>query len=200
MHCGHLRLAIELYQDLALSEMRLMPCGVPPHRAAPAASSAQRLAMLEAAIEGERGLVVDQRELQRAGPSYTVDTLLSLRAELGDTPLCLVMGKDAFLGLHTWHRWRELIGLAHIVMAERPGCDKPIEGEVAQIFSERRVNSPAQLGTAPAGRILPWPVPVLDISSSRIRALCAAGKSIRYLVPDAVKEIVQSQQIYKQLQ
>lgn len=200
VHYGHLRLAIELHQDLALSEMRLMPCGVPPHRASLAASGAQRLAMLEAAIEGERGLVVDQRELQRTGPSYTVDTLTSLRNELGSVPLCLVMGKDAFLGLHSWHRWRELMGLAHIVVAERPGCDKLIEGEVAQIFTERRVDSPVSLSQSAAGCILPWPVPALDISSSRIRALCAAGKNIRYLVPDAVREIVQSQQIYQQSQ
>lgn len=177
--------------------MRLIPCGVPPHRAPLAASGAQRLAMLEAAIRGERGLAVDERELQRTGPSYTVDTLVSLRAEVGDARLCLVMGKDAFIGLHTWHRWRELIDLAHIVVAERPGCGKPVEGEVAQMLSERRVDSLEQLRTARAGCILPWPVPALDISSSRIRALCAAGKSIRYLVPDAVMEIVQSQQIYQ---
>lgn len=200
VHYGHLRLAIELHQDLALSEMRLMPCGVPPHRAPLAASGAQRLAMLEAAIEGERGLVVDQRELQRTGPSYTVDTLTSLRNELGSAPLCLVMGKDAFIGLYTWHRWRELMDLAHIVVAERPGCDKLIEGEVAQIFTERRVDSPVPLSKSAAGCILPWPVPALDISSSRIRALCAAGKNIRYLVPDAVREIVQSQQIYQHSQ
>lgn len=197
IHCGHLRAAIELYQDLALSEMRLIPCGIPPHRAAPVASGAQRLAMLKAAIQGEPGLVADERELRRAGPSYTVDTLASLRTEMGaDAPLCLVMGKDAFLGLHTWHRWRELVDLAHIVVAERPGCDKLAAGEVAQMYSGRRVESAAPLRKRPAGCILPWPVPALDISSSRIRALLAAGKNVRYLVPDAVLGIAQSQQIY----
>ena len=104
VHYGHLRLAIELLQDLALSEMRLIPCGVPPHRALLVASNAQRVAMLQAAIVGEQGLVVDERELRRSGPSYTVDTLTSLRSELGDVPLCLIMGKDAFIHLHTWHR------------------------------------------------------------------------------------------------
>ena len=197
IHCGHLRVALELQQDLGLSEMRLIPCGEPPHRAAPVASGVQRLAMLKAAIQGEPSLVADERELKRAGPSYTVDTLTSLRAEMSDdVPLCLVMGKDAFLGLHTWHRWRELVDLAHIVVAERPGCDKRAAGEVAKIYSERRVEAAELLRKRPAGCILPWPVTALDISSSRIRALRATGKSARYLVPDAVMEIIQSQRIY----
>lgn len=197
IHCGHLRVALELQQDLGLSEMRLIPCGEPPHRAPPVASGAQRLAMLKAAIQGEPGLVADERELKRAGPSYTVDTLTSLRAEMSDdVPLCLVMGKDAFLGLHTWHRWRELVDLAHIVVAERPGCDKRAAGEVAKIYSARRVEAADLLRKRPAGFILPWPVTALDISSSRIRALRATGKSARYLVPDAVMEIIQSQRIY----
>lgn len=198
IHCGHLRLAVELQHGLGLSEIRLIPCGVPPHRAPLAASGAQRLAMLKAAVQGEPGLVVDERELQRAGPSYTVDTLASLRAEVGkDVPLCLVMGKDAFIGLHTWHRWHALIGIAHIVVAERPGCGKPVEGEVAQLLATHRVEGPESLRKAPAGCILPWPVPALDISSSRIRALCAEGRSIRYLVPDTVMEILQAQRIYQ---
>ena len=196
IHHGHLRCAQELLQDLPLDEVRLVPCRIPPHRDAPHASAAQRLRMLTAALDDAPGLIVDGRELSREGPSYTVDTLHSLRAELGATPLCLIVGMDAFNGLDRWHRWQELIGLAHIVVAHRPGWTPPQTGDVAELLRRHAAHSPLELRSRPAGRILPWPITALDIAATAIRAQVAAGKSPRFLVPDTVARIIAAEGLY----
>ncbi len=205
IHCGHLRIALELYEDLGLQQVRLIPSGLPPHRAPPVASPVQRLSMLKAALADVPGLCIDERELARGGPSYTIDTLTSLRAELGAVPLCLILGMDAFLRLNTWRRWHEIIKLAHIVVAHRPGYDAQTskngagilpDAELASVIAECRIASPQELANKPAGCILYWPVTQLDISSAHIRALVAAGKSPRYLMPDAVADTIKSQGIY----
>src|SRR3569832_548786 len=107
--------------ELGLDHARLIPCGVPPQRAAPRALAEHRLTLLRLAVCGEPRLRVDERELRRPGPSYMVDTVLSLREELGDTPLALIIGMDALNGLATWRRWRELVDLCHLIVMERPG-------------------------------------------------------------------------------
>ena len=121
IHCGHLELARELRAALGFSAVRFIPAGDPPHRAAPVATAAHRLAMVELAIAGHPDLQVDAREILRPGRSYTVPTLEELRSEEPSRPLALIVGADAFLGLPTWHRWRELFALAHVVVVGRPG-------------------------------------------------------------------------------
>ena len=197
IHLGHLRAALELAQALELEQVRFMPCRQPPHRSAPVAGAEQRVALLEAALRGEPAFRLDTRELHRDGPSYTVDTLLSLRAELGAAPLCLILGMDAFQGFSTWHRWQEVIELAHLVVAHRPGWTPPRSGAVAELLAQRQVRGVAELRQHPGGRVLLWPVTPLDISSSHIRALVAEGRSPRYLVPEAVWELIQARNIYR---
>ncbi len=197
VHCGHLRLALEARQELSLDEVRLIPCGIPPHRPPPVASATLRLAMLSAATQEEPGLRVDDREITRPGPSYTIDTLESLRAEFPSTPLCLILGVDAFLGISTWRRWRELLSLAHLAVAHRPGYEINARGEMDELLSQQRVTDAAGLRAHKHGRIILWPIPALDISSSRIRALIAQGKSARYLTPDAVYQMVRARHIYR---
>ncbi len=197
VHNGHLRAALELLQDLQLQELRLIPSRVPPHRGAPGARPEQRLAMLRAAVRGQAGFRVDERELRRDGPSYTVDTLHSLRAELGDVSLCLIVGADAFLGFPTWHRWTELVELAHVVVMRRPGWSAPHEGPVAELLQKRLVQDPVRLHGQSAGCVLVWPVTQLDISASRIREEIRLGKSPRYLLPDVVWDMIQAEGIYR---
>ena len=196
VHYGHLRCALELLQDLPLTEVRLTPCHIPPHRDTPRASAGQRLRMLQAALDSAPGLVIDTRELSREGPSYSVDTLRELRAEVGATPLCLIMGQDAFNGLDTWHRWQELIELAHLVVAHRPGWTRPQSGSVAELLSHHGVSNVEQLRMQPAGCILPWAVTALDISASAIRAMVSVGKNPRFLLPDAVWRIIAGEGLY----
>ena len=196
VHYGHCRSALELCQQLDLDELRFVPCGQPPHRSMPQASAEQRLAMLQLAIAGQPEFSIDERELQRDGPSYMVDTLAAIRSEEGDTPLCLIMGSDAFAGLAGWHHWRRLFELAHLVVAHRPGKELHPEGELLQWYQRARCKDATALRASPAGCILPCPVTQLEISSSGIRAALAQGGDIRYLLPDDVRSYMRHQRLY----
>ncbi|MCC5795001.1 MAG: nicotinate-nucleotide adenylyltransferase [Chromatiales bacterium] len=190
VHHGHLRLALELSTVAGLEEVRFVPAGEPPHRGRPRAPAGLRARLLEHALAGCPGFVLDRRELERQGPSYTVTTLESLREEFPGRPLCLLMGLDAFAGLASWHRWEALPGLAHLLVGLRPGAELPEAGPVAALLDARRVYDPAALRTAPAGHVLLHEVTQLAISSSAIRALVAKGGDPRFLVPDPVRALL----------
>ena len=197
VHYGHLRPAVELREGLGLTELRLIPCGVPPHRGAPGAGAEQRLAMLKLAVGDEPGLRIDERELRRPGPSYMVDTLSSLRAELGETPMGLIIGMDAFLGLDRWHRWRELADLGHLLVMRRPGVAPPARGELADLLAARRVDEAAALRGRGGGGVLLCEVTQLEISASRIRELVREGRSTRFLLPDPVRDYIGAAGLYR---
>jgi len=185
VHNGHLRVAWEAAEAFD-AEVRLMPAHVPPHRPAPVASAAHRVRLLEMALRGQPRLVLDTRELDRAGASYTVDTLRGLRAEVGkDQPLILLVGADAFGGLPTWREWHALFDLAHIAMLTRPGRTEPWSAELAAEAVPRRVRSAAELRESAHGKVLSLPVTPLDISASAVRALLASGREPRWLIPEA---------------
>jgi nicotinate-nucleotide adenylyltransferase len=196
VHDGHLRMALELATHCGLAGVRFIPAGQPPHRPAPVAGSALRLAMLEAALAGCPGFTIDRRELERDAPSFTVETLESLRDELPGRPLCLLLGLDAFLGLPRWHRWTELPGLAHLVVAMRPGSRLPTAGEIGRLLAARGISTPQLLHERPAGSVLVHPVTQLDISASAIRALVADGGDPRFLVPEPVRELIAASGCY----
>jgi nicotinate-nucleotide adenylyltransferase len=196
IHCGHLRTAFELWQELQLAEVRFLPTGSPPHRAQLYASAELRLKMVQAAVAGQPGFVVDDREVRRSGVSYSVDTLTELRRELPATPLCLLLGMDAFLGLPDWHRWRELLTLAHIVVAHRPGWRAPTTGPLGEVMVDHGTGSIRALHAEPAGRLYVRAVTQLEISSTELRALIVAGRDPHYLVPDAVRQIILETRCY----
>lgn len=196
VHVGHLRTAWELLTGLGLRELRFVPCRLPPHRPPAMAPDDLRRQMLSAAIAGQPGFRVDDRELARPGPSYTVDTLESLRAEGHTGPLCLVLGMDAFLGLPTWHRWREILRLAHLVVVRRPGVAPDGDGDIRALLADRGTDSPARLRATPAGHVLVRDVTPLGVASSAIRALVAGGGDPRYLVPDSVRELILQHRLY----
>jgi nicotinate-nucleotide adenylyltransferase len=196
IHYGHLRTAFELLQMLEFDEVRFIPCGDPPHRGVTFAPAMLRLDMVQLATRNEPGFVVDDRELQRKGPSYSIDTLESLREEFPDRSLCLITGMDAFLGLPTWHRWDEILDFAHIVVAHRPGWRAPGEGTLGELLRERRTQQAADLREKLQGRVYIHAVTQLEIASTEIRNLVAQGYDPRYLMPDSVRAVIMESSCY----
>ena len=202
IHFGHLRLAQELAESIHLAEVRFMPGGTPPHRAAPQVTSAQRLEMARLALGDNPLFRIDDREVRRSGPGYTVDTLTEIRNELGaERPLCLLLGADAFLELATWHRWHELFALAHIIIAHRPGFPPEswparMPEPLAREYSARLMRQPFAVHLSPAGGIVTQAIAALDISASMIRDSLARGVSPRYLLPDPVLDYIRSHALY----
>lgn len=196
VHFGHLRTAFEMLQALRLEEVRFLPCGDPPHRGTTFADAQLRLRMVQAAIHDQDGLLADDRELRRSGPSYTIDTLESLRSEFPEHSLGLIIGMDAFLGLPKWHRWDEILDLAHIIVAHRPGWKAPDIGLLGDLISENGTHRVDDLHQATRGRIHIHAVTQLEISSTEIRELVAAGRDPRFLMPDAVKHVIEESGVY----
>jgi nicotinate-nucleotide adenylyltransferase len=196
VHFGHLRPALDVQQALGIECVHLLPCRIPPHRDMPRLTDAQRLALLRLAIEREPGLSIDERELRREGPSYMVDTLASLRAEIGDRPLCLALGMDALAGLDSWHRPERILDLCHLVVMQRPGTGWPRGGALEQRIEEARVAQVEALSACAAGRVLALPVTQMAVSSTRIRELLKHGRSARYLMPEAVLERILQENWY----
>lgn len=196
VHYGHLRTAAELHEWLQLGELRFVPSANPPHRQSHFASGELRVRMLRAAVDELPWCSVDDRELQRQGPSWSVVTLEELRAEIDTRSLCMILGMDAFLGLPSWHRWQELLGLAHIVVACRPGSQLPSDGPLGDLLAAHGTTKPAELQRTPAGQILVHEVTQLEIASSTIRERLLHGLGVRYLLPESVRKIIEEAGCY----
>lgn len=202
-HNGHLAVA-RAARDAFRVPVRLLPAADPPHRAPPGATAAQRAHLLDVAVRGEPGLRVDRRELRRAerepdGRSYTVDTLRELRAECGDTvPVALLIGADSLLGLPTWREWRALFGLAHFIVAERPGSplEDALPADLAGALADRWAPRPGDLERSPAGRVYRLDQPLQPESATEIRRRIAAGAPWRDLVPAAVADAIADERLY----
>lgn len=196
VHIGHLRTAYELLSAADLEQIHFVPCGLPPHGKSPLASEAVRIAMLRAAVAGVSRFTVDERELNRDGVSYTVETLESYRHEYPDRPIGLIVGMDALLQLESWHRWKDILKLAHIIVARRPGTRIPETGEPGRLLENCRVDDNSALRQEHAGRILVHAVTQLEVSSTAIRELVFRGGSPRFLVPDSVAGIIDESGCY----
>jgi nicotinate-nucleotide adenylyltransferase len=192
-----LRTAFELLQVLRLSEVRFLPAGNPPHRESTVASPELRLQMVQAATRDQPGFIVDDREIRREGLSYSVDTMRTFRADYPDRSLCLIVGMDAFLGLPKWHQWRELLELVHVAVAHRPGWRAPTSGPLGELLVDRGTGRIDDLHEALSGRIFIHAGTQLEISSTEFRKLVAAGRDPRYLMPDAVRDIIQQTGCYR---
>lgn len=202
IHFGHLRLAQEIGEAFRLDRVRFIPNGVPPHRPAPYVSATHRLEMVRLAIAGNPLFELDEREVRRAGPAYTFDTLTELRAALGaDRPLAMLLGADAFLEFATWHRWHELFGLAHVVVAHRPGFPPgswpaAMPQPLAREYTSRLMKQPLAVHLSPAGGVATIAIAALDISATKIREMVRERRSPRYLLPDAVLDYIDANRLY----
>ena len=195
VHIGHLRGAIAVREHFGLKRVDFLPAAQSPLKDAATVAAADRLAMLEAAVQDVPGLGVDVRELAREGPSYTVDTLIELRREVGQArPLIWIVGTDILPSLPKWSRWQQLLELTHLVILARPGADSPPPA-VTQWLDQHRIDQNALLAS-PAGGVMTLDQPVLDIASSDIRTLLAAGRNPRFLLPDVVMEYIERHKLF----
>lgn len=199
VHHGHLRLAVQLRDQLGLSSVRLVPSARPPHRETPGATPGQRAKWIRVAITDEPGLILDDRELIRPGLSYTIDTLISFRQEFPETPLCLVTGSDVFAQLDTWHRWQELLDYCHIIKVPRPGLKHTDSSAVAEWVEGKYVDTPASLGEQLNGFVYEAHFPLLEISGTDIRQIIARGHSPRFLLPLRIWEDIEDIGAYQPL-
>lgn len=204
IHFGHLCMAQELADALNFDEVRFIPAANPPHKNTPSISAEHRAAMLRLAIADNPLFKFDDRELQRDGVSYSIDTLQNLRDELGSqTSITLLMGSDAFTKFDTWHRWQEIIQLCHIAIVQRPQMQKQTQeitklSKALETFLHNHYSEHGDdLRTSPAGFITMRQITALDISSTAIREAIKQGHSVRYLVPDSVLEYIQAHQLYQ---
>jgi nicotinate-nucleotide adenylyltransferase len=196
VHLGHLQVACEVQSQLAIDDFRLLPAGDPPHRSTTFATAAHRLAMLELAVEAFPQLRIDRRELERSGPSWTVLTLQSLAHQYPGRPLLLVIGQDSANSFDQWHRWREILGMAHLVVMTRPGEEPMYSKGLQAELAARRAGSGRALYRQPAGLVWPLSVSPLDISSTAVRERIAAGLPLDgYLLP-AVADYVRQHGLY----
>ena len=196
IHVGHLRAAWDAAEVLD-AQVRLMPTRVPPHRPQPLATPAQRAEMVRLALRNQDRLVLDARELERAGTSYTIDTLQELRSEVGATmPIFVLVGADAFAGLPTWKNWQSLFDLAHVGVLTRPGHGQQRPPEL-DAFVTPRIADPSTDRHAPCGHVVPIAVTPLEVSATLLRDLLADGRDPRYLVPDAVGDYIRTHRLYR---
>lgn len=191
VHFGHIKPALIIKQALNLTQLLYVPNRVPPHREKPWLSVEQRLSLLQKALRDYPGVSVDKRELNRTGPSYMVDTLASLHNDYPDETLCLIIGMDAFTGLTSWHRWREIFDLAHLVVIQRPGFSstdvaKHMKPADYQFLAEKMTHDVAVLTSKKTGVILLQSVPQLDISSTQIRARLRKGDDVSQWLPEEI--------------
>jgi nicotinate-nucleotide adenylyltransferase len=194
VHFGHLRTALDVVEALGLAQLRLVPCAIPPHRVEPVANAAVRRLMLELAIKNHPKLVVDDRELSREGPSYTVDTLLSLREDFADNPLFVLMGTDAFASLTSWSRWQQIIELAHIVVMQRAEEPLSLSAELAGWYKQYQAKAGDE--KLSGGKVWSVPVTQIGISATQIREALQQQRDVRYLLPDAVISLIEQLGLY----
>ncbi|WP_417552205.1 nicotinate-nucleotide adenylyltransferase [Marinomonas fungiae] len=198
IHHGHLRSAVDILDAFQFKTLRLIPCYQPVHKGEPSVSAEQRLKMVELGIQADSRLHVDAREILREGRSYSIDTLIQLREELGqEEPLIMVVGMDSFLSLPTWARWQELIDVAHILVISRPGWEPDFISALESFYEKHRAESAAELQCAPAGKIWMQSFTPLAISSSQVRNLCRKKASIAYLVPETIQRFIEANSLYK---
>ena len=200
IHFGHLRMAHELAEALSFSEVRFIPSANPPHKIQPNVSAQHRSAMVQLAIADNPLFKLDTRELNRDGASYTIDTLITLRDELGgNVSLCLIMGSDAFAKLDSWHRWQELLNYCHIILVQRPGklVQTKLSDHLTALLHDNYTENIDDLAEISAGYIHMQAITAQAISATNIREKLASNKSIKYLVPDNVLAFIQQHNLYK---
>lgn len=196
VHFGHLLPARRAKQQLGLDELRLLPCNRPVHRPPPLANAVQRVKMLELALQDFPELRLDTRELERDEPSFSFNTLSSLHRDIPDAAFCWMLGMDAFHQFDQWHRWREVLGLTHLLVTHRPGVSAGLPDALDIWLQQYQVQEAEALRRSPSGAILILELDAPDISSTALRRRLAAGESVDGQIPRPVLQWLQQNPIY----
>lgn len=194
VHNGHLQIAVDALEMLGLDEIRLVPLAHAVHRDQPETPARLRLEMLQAAIAGIPELIADDRELKRQGPSYSIDTLKSLRRDFPDKSLCLLLGDDAFGGFAGWRDPQGILAIANLAVLQRPGQPRPMAPELQELLVRHQTK---ELDPTRTGQILFSAVTQLDIASSDIRRRIASGQSVDFLLPSTVLDLIRRHGLYR---
>ena len=197
VHYGHLRTALDVQEALELDRVYFVPLKEAVHRDQPETAAELRCSMVQAAIGDQPGFMLDDRELRRMERSYSLYTVEAFRRQFPDSRICFLMGMDAFRGFLDWHKPGEILQLAHIVVMHRPETES-LDEELKQLVQQLQVEDAGELRSHEAGKILFQPVTQLDISSTDIRRRRREGKSIRYLVPESVRNIISYHRLYRE--
>ncbi|MCU7959016.1 MAG: nicotinate-nucleotide adenylyltransferase [gamma proteobacterium symbiont of Bathyaustriella thionipta] len=199
VHNAHLRVALDMVEQLELDQVRFIPLAQAVHRQQPQAKAQQRLAMLQMALAQHKCLRVDSREIDRGGSSWMVDTLQSLRDDFPRAHLCLMLGQDAFRHFSNWHKPEKILQLAHLVVMQRPddSRQKGLPDALLKLIAGRETEQAQMLRQQRAGCLIRQSVTQLDISSSLIRQRLAQGRNLSWLLPDSVAEYIHQHHLYR---
>jgi nicotinate-nucleotide adenylyltransferase len=196
IHQGHLQLALYVLANCQLNQLDLLPSHIPPHRATPGSSSAHRAAMVRLAIAGHPGLVINELELRKNQPSYTVDTLSALKQQFPDDHLCFLIGMDSLCNFKSWHRYQHILQLAHLIVLQRPGY-QPDKGDAPSLLAEFQATERKELQQQAAGKILLLDNPTYAISASKIRGQYQQNQLDPQLQIPAVQQYIEQHQLYR---
>jgi nicotinate-nucleotide adenylyltransferase len=196
IHLGHLHIASQVMARLGLQQLQFMPCAQPVHRDGPHASAAQRCSMIELAIDDQPEFVLNTLEVERGGPSYSIDSLREIwrqnRRRQNTQSLVLILGADAFNGFANWKSPDQILEIAHLVVCGRPGFE--IDNA---IFGDHRVETCAEIGSSHAGGILALTVDAIDCSSSGVRTALEMGNTPRQYLTTKVADYIDEHHLYR---
>lgn len=198
VHNAHLRMALHVYYALRLRRVHMIPCAQPVHRETPLCSAEQRFEMLRLGLLAFPFLIPDRTEIDRAGPSYTIDTL-EYFARIQTETVCLIIGYDQFCDLHHWHEWRRLGDYAHIVVLRRDSQQATLAPELQQWMQGRVIKNHDldELSRSKHGKLAFLSNPCVLESASALRAALSAGESIRHRVPLAVADYIERNGLFR---
>lgn len=201
LHLGHFRAAESVRETMLLDRILFVPARIPPHKSDPDITPAEdRYSMIQAALGSESGFEVSRIEIDREGPSYTIDTLRELEKRRPDADIFFITGVDSFHDIQTWWHWKELLESYPFIVHGRPGCD--LNGAYEAVPEHLRsllVTLPEDATPPIEARSTVYLIQIvtLNISSTEIRARVRRGRSIRYLVPVEVEEFIRSHRLYR---
>ena len=202
IHYGHLRIAEEIVKTVGLQKLYFVPAGMPRLRHSPVASPQHRVEIVRLAIQKNPDFVLDEREINRGGVSYSIDTVREFKQEFGEEiRLCFVLGADAFINLPEWNNWKELFNLCNFIVSTRPGytltlIKELLSKELREECSQRWVSNTESLRKDTSGLIFIASTTMLDISATSIRAHIADGRNVRHLVPSATVNYISENKLY----